>query len=413
MEIIIAPISKILKYTDALQNAINTCSLNNGGTVRITKGVYVIGTIFLKSNVRIFLDYGAVLKGSTDENDYPQNVHKQMYKNETHMDRCLFFANNCENIILEGYGVIDGNGGDMQAVRPMMFRYMHSKNIRIENICFRAPASWTNAFIGCEDIWVRGVDIFSRANGNGDGLDFDGCSNVIVSDCKFDCSDDCICLQNSFDDKSCDNVVVTNCVFKSRWAGLRIGLLSCGIIKNLTVSNCVFRNIDCSALKIQSAEGSIVENMTFTNLIMEDVVRPVFITANAFREHCEKVEQIKGPSTVRNMYFNNIISTNINEDFLKNKEQQPKCITLDCDQGHVIENINFANITMQLLGEKYDITHNIPTHEGKRAEGHNYNGLLPAFALFARNIKELSVEDLKVKVKGVETRQKIIKIDCE
>ena len=408
MEIKLYPILTSGLYTELIQNAINDCSENGGGTVFFTKGVYETGTIFWKSNVRIFLDFGAEIKGSENPEDYPKEVYKQMYKKESHMDRALFFAENCENIILEGYGKINGNGADMRATRPMMFRYLNTKNIRINNVKMEAPASWTNAFINCQNIWVSGIDIFSRANGNGDGLDFDACQNVFVSDCKFDCSDDCICLQNSFEDKICENIVVTNCVFKTRWAGMRIGLLSCNTIKDLTVSNCIFRNIDCSGLKIQTAEGAVIENMTFTNLVMEDVVRPMLITANKFRERTDRTEDINSPSILRNMTFNNIMFKSVNPEFLKGKETQPKCITIDCDKGDVIENIMISNMRMEVLGENTYEEREIPSHTGIRAEGHNYKGLLPAYGLFARNVKDLEINNFDVKVQGDEKREKIV-----
>ena len=69
--------------------------------------------------------------------------------------------------------------------------------------------------------------LFGRElGGNGDGLDFDGCKNVRVSNCSFDTSDDSICLQTSSKDHSCQDITITNCQFSSRWAGGRIGLLS-------------------------------------------------------------------------------------------------------------------------------------------------------------------------------------------
>ncbi|MFI3326147.1 MAG: glycosyl hydrolase family 28 protein [Clostridia bacterium] len=408
MKIIIEPKQGVKLYTQIIQKAIDSCSENGGGTVVFTKGQYETGTIFLKSNVKIFLEHSAEILGSTNPDDYPANVYKQMYKKETHMDRCLFFADNCENIELDGYGIINGQGKTMTKVRPMLFKYYQSKNIRVKNLRLIAPASWTNAFIECENIWVQGVDIFSRANNNGDGTDFDACKNVFVSDCKFDCSDDCICLQNSTLDVACENIVVTNCLFKSRWAGMRIGLLSCAPIRNMTVSNCIFREIDCSGLKIQSAEGSIIENMTFSNLIMENVVRPILITANAFRERVGWDEDIKTASIVKNMKFQNIITTTLDENFLKGKETQPKCITIDCDEGHIIENVKLDNIYMKVKGDTSYIEREIPHHLHVRAEGFNYKGVLPAYGLYARNAQKITVTDFEVEVVGNETREKIV-----
>ncbi len=51
---------------------------------------------------------------------------------------------------------------------------------------------------------------------------------------------------------------------QSMGSGIRIGLLSCGVIENLTLTNCIFENINCSAIKIQSAEGAEVRPNGFS-----------------------------------------------------------------------------------------------------------------------------------------------------
>lgn len=58
--------------TASLQKIIDLCSTNGGGTVCIPTGTYISGTLFLKNNVMLFLDRGAVLRGSSDLNEYPE-----------------------------------------------------------------------------------------------------------------------------------------------------------------------------------------------------------------------------------------------------------------------------------------------------------------------------------------------------
>jgi len=385
--------------TAAIQKAIDCCSNNGGGNVVFKKGIYLIGTIFLKSNVTIYLEHNSVILGTSDTEYYPSVNCKQMYRNETHMDACLIYADNCENISICGEGTIDGQGNKFSnEFRPMLCRYFNCKNIRLSSIKMRRPASWTNAFIGCRDIRVDSIDIISRANANGDGVDFDGCQNVFVSNCSFDCSDDCICLQNSFTDRKCKNIVVTNNIMMSKWAGMRIGLLSCGDIENVTVSNCVFRNIDCSGLKIQSAEGATLQNMTFTNLIMENVLRPIFITLNYFRERTDTSLEINTRSYLRNMSFSNIIANNVDEDHFAGDYENPQCITIDSVKDNAIENITLSDIQYTVVGkEKFTKRedNSIPYHTNKRAEGKNYNGDLPAYGLFARNVKNMSLNNVR------------------
>ena len=49
--------------TKAIQAAIDSCALTGGGTVHIPSGTYLTSTIFLKSNVHLYLHGGSILKG--------------------------------------------------------------------------------------------------------------------------------------------------------------------------------------------------------------------------------------------------------------------------------------------------------------------------------------------------------------
>jgi polygalacturonase len=82
--------------TDLIQNAINNCSASGGGTVTIPTGKFLTGTIFLKNNVTLYLENGAVLLGSSKIEDY-----KPKY---------LITAVKADNISIKGDGIIDGRG---------------------------------------------------------------------------------------------------------------------------------------------------------------------------------------------------------------------------------------------------------------------------------------------------------------
>jgi len=166
--------------TTALQSAIDDCSRAGGGTVLIAGGRYVTGTLFLKDGVTLEIAGGSALVGSPNIADYATDTHKNMYKCEPHMNRCLIFARGARHIGICGAGEIDGQGSlfpnkdDQGWNRPMLIRLLECEGIRLRDVTLRNPAAWTTAWLYCNDIVVDGVRIHSRANGNGDGLDFDG-----------------------------------------------------------------------------------------------------------------------------------------------------------------------------------------------------------------------------------------------
>ncbi len=387
------------KDTKAVQDAIDTATKNGGGKVIIPSGKKVlIGTIFLKDYVTLHIENGAVLLGSPEIKDYSKNTHKNMYKNEPHMDRCLIFANEVKSIAIEGYGTIDGNGHpsnfNNKTGRPMLIRFMNSKDIHIRDITLINPAAWTSAFLYCNEIVVDGIRIHSRVNHNGDGLDFDGCSNVRVSNSSFNTSDDSICLQASRPDIPCKNVVVTNCNFISKWAGMRIGLLSRGDFESVTVSNCTFNDIQDSGLKIQMNEGGAMKNMVFSNLTMKNVPRPVFMTLAQQKACVDAPEEMYPTGTMSGFIFKNMIVDN--QELDKNS-----AIFITGITGHYIENVTFKDIYMSVSGggtkedaQKTNLKeYTLDVLDGWWPEFHLV-GTLPSSGIYARHIDNLYLENV-------------------
>ena len=93
--------------TEAVQKAIDACHAAGGGMVWVPAGDFQIGTIRLKSNITLSLDYGASLLGSTDLADYPTDGLDNPREGGPH---CLIYAKDAANITIEGLGVIDGRG---------------------------------------------------------------------------------------------------------------------------------------------------------------------------------------------------------------------------------------------------------------------------------------------------------------
>lgn len=66
--------------------------------VDLEGGVYLCGTIFLRSNVTLEIAQGTVLKANPDISDYAENTHHNRYRNEEALDRCFLYGEDLENI---------------------------------------------------------------------------------------------------------------------------------------------------------------------------------------------------------------------------------------------------------------------------------------------------------------------------
>jgi polygalacturonase len=408
----------VTKDTKAVQQAIDNCSESGGGTVLIPGGkIVLIGTIYLKNHVTLHVENGGILLGSPDISDYSTDTHKNMYKNEPHMDRCLIFAENARSFAIEGYGTIDGNGHrkyfDSNTGRPMLIRFLNCQDIHMRDISLVNPAAWTSAWLYCSEIVVDGIRIHSRSNGNGDGLDFDGCTNVRVSNSSFDTSDDSICLQASDPGKPCKNVVINNCTFESKWAGMRIGLLSRGDFESVTVSNCSFSNIDDSGLKIQMNEGGSMKNMVFSNLVMKNVPRPIFMTFCQQRACVDAPEEMYPMKSMGFMIFRGITVDNSELD--KNS-----AFFLSGMPGHSIENIIISDVQMVVSGggtkadaERKDLNeYTLDVLDGWWPEFHLV-GTLPAFGIYARHIRGLHLQNISLETVSDDLRPAVQFEDVE
>ncbi len=282
----------------SIQCAIDEASERGGGTVIVPAGRFETGSLRLKSNVTLHLEAGAALVGSRDWRDYPFSetgfpwVSMSGIPNagkNAHLSGFIW-AEGAENICIEGKGTINGQGGnhafpcaeDPYLRRPMLVLFLHCKNIRIYDVTMQEPAFFNFYAVRSRRIWIRGVYIDSLRTENGDGLDFDGTEEVMISDCDIKAGDDAISLKSTMPGFPNRDYMITNCRLSSIWAGFRMGTESTADMRDILMTNCVFDHCN-DGLKIQDCSNGIYENIRISNCIMRDVHRPVFMTANSYR----------------------------------------------------------------------------------------------------------------------------------
>ena len=244
--------------TKSIQAAIDACAANGGGRVVIPSGLYVSGTIWLKSNVELHLEMGAILKASSDIDDYnDEDAYPQNYgvPVENWRGKHFIIALEADNVAITGNGTIDGCGDaffgterffenpycweggyitskDKERLRPgQCVCFIECTNVRVRDIAVKNTPCWSIFFHGCEHVQVRGVRITNPYEFvNTDGLDIDCCRFVTVSDCIIHTGDDAIAIRCDStklkNPKPCEYVAITNCVLSSnssiqsrRWNG--------------------------------------------------------------------------------------------------------------------------------------------------------------------------------------------------
>src|SRR5438552_6039025 len=271
--------------TAAVQAAIDACNKDQGGTVLVPAGVFVIGTIELKSNVTLHVAAAAKLLGSADGKQYHAADAIPLQGDSTLGDGNvgLIFAVKAENIAIDGPGTIDGQGLQFHSPsrgvpppsgrggnnRPYHVLFHQCKNVTIRGVRLVASAYHSVRIIQSSFVNIDGVYIYNRVNGNNDGFHFISSQYVHVSNCDIQCQDDACALFGS-----CKFVTVTNCSFSTRWSVFRFGG---GEAENITVSNCLIYECYGCPVKLRCGPGSRFENIHFSNIVMKDVTGPISI----------------------------------------------------------------------------------------------------------------------------------------
>lgn len=358
--------------TEAIQNAIDECHKNGGGRVIAEDGVFMFGRIALKSNVELHISANATLLGSPDICDYPEadGIRHVISENLPRWkNACYIFADEAENVSVTGMGKIDCNGtefvtlpedgknyGGWKYIRkstdtpPRVFFFTGCRNVKFTDFTvINQPAGWCFWIHDCDYVTCNGLKIASETEyPNNDGIHINCSRNVTVSNCNISCGDDCIIVRaNSLslhENRICEKVCVTNCNLTSYSAGIRIGWVNDGTIRNCSFSNLVMTDTSvgisvfipscCPRDKAyfhsadQGREETLVENLTFNNIVMDKVyAEPVkiFITD-------DKYPKIKA---IRRLYFSNIHATG------------PRGIRLKGRAENHIDEIYFSDCTFE------------------------------------------------------------------
>jgi hypothetical protein len=417
--------------TAALQAAIDACTRDGGGTVLVPAGTFVIGTTELKSNVTLHLAASAVLLGSGDGKDYRAIAAIPLSGDSTLGDGnwALLFAVEAKNITVEGQGTIDGQGhlfnnygrsdqpppaGIFGPQRPYHLLFHRCRNVVVRDIELLRCAFHSIRVIQSERVRMEGLYIHNRVNVNNDGFHFISAKYVTISNCVLLVQDDACALFGS-----CQFVTVTNCVFSTRWSVFRFGG---GDVKNVSVSNCVIYETYGCPIKVGAGRMTL-ENVSFSNLILQDVTGPISINFSGRGRNEDGGAPPVPEGFVRNVSFSNIRASVVAAPQPERYTDMPtigrifpgeqhSCITLNGLDGVWIENVTFDDVHVTYAGggsAELAAKRNIPqtTREYFGVWGEEPLGP-PAYGLFARNVRGLTLHNVRFTVAEPDLRPAVV-----
>jgi polygalacturonase len=387
--------------TTAIQNAIDGCAQAGGGAVVFPPGVYLTGSIEIRSGVRLHLAAGAVIRGSTSLEDYPRHTAAFRSYTDNYTDRCLIRAEKASDIGIDGQGIIDGQGSAFSGpykVRPYLLRFVECKGVSVQGVRFENSPMWVQHYLACDDVLVSGVTVRSRVNHNNDGIDIDSCQNVRIANCDISSGDDAICLKST-SDRVCRDVVIEGCTASSACNAIKLGTESNGGFQNINISNCALYDTRLAGIALEMVDGGVLDNVAVSGITMRDVKGPVFMRlgdrGRPFR---------KGGPKPKAGSFGNVILQGV---------QATGASRTGCSitgvPGAPVRRVSLHNVSIQFEGggtaedaarEIEELPANYPEYQMFKT--------LPSYGFFCRHVEDLSFSGVRLSYAAPERRPALV-----
>ncbi|HEY0732695.1 MAG TPA: glycoside hydrolase family 28 protein, partial [Chitinophagaceae bacterium] len=326
--------------TKAINDAIDACNQKGGGVVLIPTGMWLTGPVELKSNVNLHLQKNAILQFTKYRSQYKLIAGNweglPQMRNQSPIS-----ATNATNIAITGAGIIDGAGEAWRMVkkeklsesnwkkliasggylsddkkiwypsesslkgsklknpgvinpeksaqfyeevkdflRPNLLVLTKCDRILLQGVTFQNSPAWCLHPLMSKNITINNISVKNPWYAqNGDGLDLESCSNVIVQNSVFDVGDDGICIKSGRDAEGrkrampTENVMIKNCTVYAAHGGFVVGSEMSGGARNIWVDDCSFIGTDIGIrFKTTRGRGGLVENIYINNVTMKDII---------------------------------------------------------------------------------------------------------------------------------------------
>lgn len=318
--------------TEAFKKAIQDCGNSGGGRVVVPRGTFLTGGIHLESNVNLCISDSAVLKFSTNPEDYLPVVYTRWEGVELMNYSPLIYAYGRRNIAVTGKGILDGQAdnehwwpwkgsrefgwksgmpsqldsscrpllmrmgdadisvkdrifGNDHCLRPTFVEFYDCENVLVQDVTLENAPFWFLHPTLCKNVTVDGIKTYSNGP-NTDGCDPESCSDVLIEHCVFNDGDDCIAIKSGRNEDGrrvnipIKDVVIRDCTMKGGHGAVSIGSEVSGGCSDVFVENCSFDSPNLGQgirIKSNAKRGGAVEDIYVRDLrigeVRESIIR--------------------------------------------------------------------------------------------------------------------------------------------
>jgi polygalacturonase len=288
--------------TKAIQAAIDEAA-KTGATIAFKPGVYLTGSLFLKSGVTLRLDKGVTILGSRNLADYPE-LPTRVAGIELTWPAALINVYKQKNVRIVGDGTVDGDGkvfwdsywtlrrkydpkglrwaADYDCKRPRLIQIFDCEKVELAGPRLRRAGFWTVHVCYSHDIHIADLNIRNNEGGRGpstDGVDIDSSHDVVVERIDVACNDDALCIKAGRDAdglrvaRPTYNVTIRDCVIRDASAGITFGSETSGGFHDIKVSGLTVLHPTPVGILFKSAHtrGGVIRDIDIRDLHLQDV----------------------------------------------------------------------------------------------------------------------------------------------
>ncbi len=373
--------------TAAIQKAIDACAAAGGGEVHLPPGRFLSGTIRLRSKVTFHLEAGSRLVGTTNLSEYSQ-PHPPDFLTEAKWGkwhRALIVGENADDVMICGSGIIDGNKvfdptGEEKMRGPHAINLLNCHRFVLRDVTIVDAANYAVYAQISDDLEFRNVKIV----GGWDGIHWRGapeqwCHNVKIINCQLSTGDDAIA------GRYWANTVIQDCLLNSSCNGIRL----IGPATGLSIVNNFFRG---PGEQPHRSSGPAHRTNMLAGIILQpgawDSTRgpldDVFIANNAMQNVGTPLEiSSKRGNTVGTILVDGLRATGI----------YGAAVSVQSWAGSPMTNVILRDVQVEYAGGGKAW----PTNRAVRPSGIDF-GALPAWGLYAHDVKNLTLQDVRFDV---------------
>ncbi|MXN90848.1 glycoside hydrolase family 28 protein [Flavobacterium sp. Sd200] len=405
--------------TDAINKTIDAAFKDGGGTVVFPAGNYLSFSIRLKSNISLYLSAGSTITAANmDEHpgkyDDPEpNVWGDSLKYQdfghSHFRNSLIWGEELDNVSILGSGLIHGKGLQKwgratPGLGNKSIALKKCRNVILRDFSILHGGHFAIITTGVDNLTINNLKIDT----NRDAIDIDCCRHVRVSDCSLNSpNDDALVLKASYAlgyAAPTENITITNCAVYGFDEGtfldgtykttqkaapdkgvvtgrIKLGTESNGDFRNITISNCTFQH--CRGLALETVDGSHLENITVSNIVMDDVLNAPFF----FRLG----KRMRGPAEMKVGSFKRVLIDNVT---ITASNPQYGSMLMGIP-GHDVEDVVLSNIYIRVKGgaPKEQSAVIVPEKETSYPDPQEF-GDIPAYGFYIRHARNIRMHNI-------------------